>query len=125
MRSLLLFSFFFALCSCSGPDTWSEMDLYKLAVKVDPQIEIILPKDISSGVRCSDYPPGCIRGKRAKLKRVVMTVVEFENEKLAKEAAFNIGQYYAKNWVFDDVAGEPVLEYFVDKAFGAVRVTAP
>lgn len=109
------------LLGCSKEEKWSEMDLYKKAVAVDPSIEIILPKDINSGVQCSDYPPGCIRGKQAKLRRVIMTVVEFENEKLATEAAFHIGQYHAKNWVFDDVAGEPVLEHFVQKAFSAEK----
>ena len=32
-----------------------------------------------------------------------------------------IGQWYAYNWLFDDVTKEPVLEDFVKKAFGAKR----
>lgn len=121
MRSIVFFLVLLMGCSCSDPNIWSEYDLYNLAIKIEPEIEIILPKDITSGVQCRDYPPGCIRGKRAKLRRVIMTVVEFENEKAAKNAAFHINQYYAKNWVFDDISGEPVLESFVKEAFGAVN----
>lgn len=123
MRLILVFSLL-SLLSCSEKSSWSEADLYQMAIKIEPKIEIILPKDISSGVRCSDYTAGCIRGKRAKLRRVLLTVVEFENEELAKKAAFHIGQYQAKNWVFDDVTGEPVLEDFVQKAFGAKKITS-
>lgn len=99
------------------------MDLYKKAIKVEPTLEFILPKDLASGIQCRDYPPGCLRGMQARLRRVLITAVEFKNEKAAKKAAFHINQFYAKNWVFDDVTGEPVLESFVKQAFGAIRPT--
>ena len=48
-------------------------------------------------------------------------MVHFDSEEHARQAAFAIDQFYIRNWVFDDVAGEPVLEDFVKKAFNAKR----
>ncbi len=122
MRIITLILVSLMLFSCSSDnENWSKFKLYEMAKKIEPNVEIILPKDIASGIQCRDYPPGCIRGMRAKLRRVVMIVVEYENEEAAKKAAFHINQFYAKNWVFDDVSGEPVLESFVQQAFGAKR----
>lgn len=120
-RLILALILLSSLTSCSKEERWSDLDLYQMGKQIDSEIEIILPKDLASGVQCHDYPPGCLGGKRAKLRRVIMTVVEFQDEKMAKAAAFHIGQYHAKNWVFDDVAGEPVLEDFVQRAYGATK----
>ncbi len=122
MRLLPLFFALLLLGACSSKEeTWTKIDLYKMAVKIEPNLEFVLPKDLASGVQCRNYPPGCVRGMRAKLRRELITAVEFTDKKKKKNAAFNINQYYAKNWVFDDVTGEPVLESFVKQAFGAIR----
>ncbi|MCK5884593.1 MAG: hypothetical protein KAG61_12955 [Bacteriovoracaceae bacterium] len=120
--SLLFITLFLFSCS-SKVENWTKLDIYKKAIVVEPTLDFILPKDLASGIQCRDYPPGCLRGMQAKLRRVLITAVEFKNEEAAKKAAFHINQFYARNWVFDDVTGEPVLESFVRQAFGAIRPT--
>lgn len=121
MRLLLVASLIILTASCSSENSWSEMDVYKMAVAEDPAVELILPKDLDSGIQCGNYTDGCLRGKMARVRKVILTVVEFETEAQAREAAFQIDQYYARNWVFDEVSGEPVLESFVTKVYGAKR----
>ena len=87
----------------------------------DPNLEIILPKDMDSGVKCTNYAKGCISGHEIKVRKVIMIAVEYEKEEQACADALRLDQYCKFNWLFDDVHGEPVLEDFVVKAFGAVR----
>ena len=44
-----------------------------------------------------------------------------ETQEQAKALAERLDLYYKYNWVFDDVAGEPVLEDFVVRAYGAAK----
>jgi hypothetical protein len=76
---------------------------------------------MNDGIKCDNYGPGCIAGFMARVRLVVIILVEFESEELAKAEANRIKQYYYKNWVFDDVTDEPVLEDFVIKAYGAKK----
>ncbi len=98
---------------------YSEVELMAMAQKEDPGIKLILPKTINDGINCKNYPPGCLSGKTAELKKITVVVVQFDSEENAARAAKIINQYYARNWVFDDVTGEPVLEHFVKKVFDA------
>lgn len=107
--------------SCAKKEVVTEVEMYEMAKKVEPDIELILPKTLNDGVKCSDYGPKCLGGKQAKLRSVVLTVVQFEDSEHAKITADALGQYYFKNWVFDDVTGEPVLEHFVKTAFNAEK----
>lgn len=115
------------LISCSSKDkNLLETDLWARAYKVEPGIVVVLPKELGQEVVvCSDYPKGCTRGRQIRVKNVAMNVVEFENEKLAQRAAIILKQYYHRNWIFDDVSGEPILEEFVKKAFNAVKPSLP
>ena len=128
MKFFFTLAILFLLPGCHQEKrTYLEHELLKLAVAVEPKIEIILPKDLESGVKCEDYggkEAGCVNGKRAKLRKVVITLVQFQTEDQAKLIAEKIDQYYKFNWLFDDVRGEPVLEYFVQQAFGAERPAA-
>lgn len=109
------------ITSCSS-EKYGQGDLWDMAKRVDPNVELILPKDLKSGIQCVNYEDGCISGRMVRVRSVTLTVVEFESEQKAKVAAYAIGQYYAKNWLLDDVAGEPVLEDFVKKAFNAKKI---
>ena len=119
----IVYAFLILLFSCSNSDTYSQHQLWNMAKKVEPKIEILIPKTINDGVKCSDYEAGCLGGKRVKLRLVVLTVVEFETAQQAEVAARAIGQYYVRNWVLDNVTGEPVLEDFVKKAFNAKKAS--
>lgn len=97
--------------------------MYKLGKKIDPKLELVLPKDIDSGVKCSQYGTGCLGGVEVKHRDISMIFVEYENSKQSLDFAKTIGAYHIRNWLIDDVQGEPVLEEFVKKAFQAKLAT--
>lgn len=67
------------------------------------------------------YPDGCIEAspKRFKIRLVEMIVVQYRTTHKACLAALKLNQYYTRNWLFDDVTNEPVLESFVKTVYDA------
>ena len=111
----------FLLFSCTDEPKYGGRELYSMAQEVDPTIELVPITDPAKRILCQNYGPGCIEGsgKRVKVRRVELIVVEFKDIKSAKAEALRLNQYYARNWLFDDVKGEPVLESFVKKVYQA------
>ena len=107
-----------------------KLDMMERARKVEPSVDVILPKDINSGVRCKSdagelvYGVGCQSAFLVKVGDIDLLAVEFDSEEHAQADALRLGQYYFANWLFDDVTGEPSLERFVKEAFGAVNPKA-
>jgi len=122
--SIFLISSLLILLSCSGDERYAKSELVEMAVKEDPKATLIVPDKIDEGIKCEDYGPGCIGGFMARVRMVRIVLVEFESEEQAMKDAQRLGQYYARNWLFDNVTGEPVLESFVKKVYGAKQVTA-
>lgn len=50
-----------------------------------------------------------------------MIALEYATEAEAKKAAQKYRGYYTANWFFDDVAGEPLLEKFVQEHLDAKK----
>lgn len=95
--------------------------MWNMALKEDPNAELIIPEHIDKGIKCSDYGPGCLSGRMAKVMMVTLVALEFETMAFARQEAYRIDQFYSKNWVFDDVTDEPILEDFVRKVYNAKR----
>lgn len=101
--------------------------MLKMAQDYDPTVKPILPKDLSSGIRCKKengdfiYGEGCVTGFQVQVGPLEMDVIEFQSEELARLEALRLDQYFYKNWVFDNVTNEPILEHFVKNAFSARR----
>jgi len=96
--------------------------MWRMAQTKDPNIELIIVTDPTKRILCENYKAkGCIKGsgKRIKVRLVDLIAIEFDTEENAKEAARTYNQYYAKNWFFDDVRGEPVLESFIKEVYDA------
>ena len=55
------------------------------------------------------------------VKKMLIIVVNYKTEEEAIRAAIRFDGYFVKNWMFDLVQGEPVLEDFVMKAYDAKR----
>ncbi len=74
-------------------------------------------------IKLSDYSPGVNRldSKGYIYKRLVFLAVEFETEEQAKAEAMRLNQYYIRNWLFDRVEGEPILEDYVITHFKAIN----
>lgn len=99
--------------SCTKEVRYSKEELLAKAQEADPSVTVVLPKSMSEGVQCSDYSEGCLSAHIVKLKNLDMIAVEFMSEADAVYAAKKFRGYHVRNWLLDDVAGEPVLEKFV------------
>jgi len=118
----LILPLFLILLSCTDdrPHNYSKEEIFMMAREGDPEVEVIVPKSISESlVNCTDYKPACRYGFRVKIKRIQMVAIYYENQDNALKAATRIRGYVARNWVFDEVKGEPILERFVKKYFDA------
>lgn len=85
--------------------------------------EASLNKEKSDTPQFSDYSPGVNRLESKSLiyKRLAFFAISFENEDQARSEAMRLNQYYARNWLFDRIQGEPVLEDYVIEAFKAIN----
>lgn len=109
------------LFSCSKEQSYSPIQMFQLAYEFDKSIEEVRITDPSRSIKCHTYPEGCIPNspKRFKVRLVELIVIQYKSEALACAAAKKLGQYYTRNWLFDDVKGEPVLESFVKQVYDA------
>ena len=107
--------------SCTKEVKYTKEDLLKRAQAGDASVELVLPKSINDGISCSNYTDGCMSGHTVKVRNLELIAVEFGSEEQAKYAAKKIRGFYAKNWVFDDVTGEPILEDFVSRVLDAKK----
>lgn len=78
-------------------------------------------KNTANAINFSDYSPGVnkVNSKPMMYERLSFAVVEFETSTQAKAEALRLNQYYSRNWLFDKVEGEPVLEDLVIVKFHA------
>lgn len=115
--------FILSLLSCSESDVYTPIEMFQKAYNFDNTIEEVRigVKEEHRQLHCSDYPSGCIPGspKRFKIRLVEMIVVQYHSTDQACLAALKTGQWHARNWLFDDVTGEPVLEDFVKQVYNA------
>lgn len=76
-----------------------------------------------AGPDFSDYTFGVNRidAKTLIFKRLVFFAIPFENTEQARADAKRLNQYYSRNWLFDRVEGEPVLEDYVIETFKATN----
>jgi uncharacterized membrane protein len=119
MKSKIIFSFLLILsilsASCTKELKYTKEQLLKKAQAADPSVSVMLPQSMNDGIKCSDYLEGCLSGHIVRVKGLDMIAVEFMTEDQAKRAASKVKGFYSRNWIFDDVRGEPVLEEFVQK----------
>jgi len=92
-----------------------------MAQEVDPSVAVVLPRNINEGVSCTSYSEGCHSAHIVKIRNLDIIAVEFMNQDQAILCAKKIRGFYSRNWVFDDVTGEPILEKFVEKNLGAKK----
>lgn len=121
MKSCLIIFLILLFASCTKELKYSKEELFAKAKKADASTTFILPNSISEGVSCSDYPPGCLAAHIVEVQNLQLIAVEFNNEEQAKYAAAKMRGYYVKNWLLDDVTGEPTLERFVSESLEAKK----
>lgn len=121
MKSILLIINIIFLASCTKELKYTKEQLYDKAKAAEPSTTFLMPKSISEGVHCSNYPEGCISGHTVQVRKLEFIGVEFMTEEQAKFAAKKVRGYYVRNWLLDDVTGEPLLEEFVVKSLEAKK----
>lgn len=114
----LIFPLIVTILSCLGASCTKEVKYSKEALlakaqEADPSVTVILPRSISEGVTCSEYSAGCLSAHIVRVKQLDLIAVEFNTQDEAIYAAKKFRGYYVRNWMLDDVTGEPVLEKFV------------
>jgi hypothetical protein len=103
----------------------TRLEIYELGKKYDESIKLVLAEEIGGGPICEGrdgevpYGKGCQRVFVIQIAGLELRCIEFNSLESAKLEASKIQEYYYKNWVFDEVVGEPPLESFVTNAFGA------
>lgn len=82
-----------------------------------------LDKNTANAIKFSDYSKGVSRANSKAMiyENLSFSVLEFESEKEARDEAVRLNQYYSRNWLFDKVEGEPILEDFVILKFNAIN----
>lgn len=107
-------------CTKEDPKIYTREEIFRIAKKADPTMKLVLPLSVSQAVvNCHEYKPACDSGHRVKIKGLELVALRYTSPEVALKAAKSIRAYYARNWVFDDTAGEPILERFVKENFEA------
>ncbi|MBY0518199.1 MAG: hypothetical protein K2P81_14920 [Bacteriovoracaceae bacterium] len=109
------------LASCAKKEpTYSKEDMLQMVPFEGPdKIEIVLAKTINDAIPCSDYGEGCVSAHRFKARGLNLIAVEFETPSHAEYAAKKIYGWTTRNWLLDDVDGEPELERWAVKYLNA------
>jgi hypothetical protein len=92
-----------------------------MGLKKEATVSLVLPSRITEGVTCAEYGESCVGAHIVSVKKIEMIAVEFLDEASAVAAAKKFRGFYSRNWLFDDVSGEPLLEKFVSEALEAKR----
>lgn len=121
MKSFLLIFLILLFASCTKELKYSKEELYTKAKNADSTTTFILPKSMTEGVSCGDYAEGCMSAHIVQVQKLDFIAVEFMTTEQAKFAAKKVRGYYVRNWVLDDVAGEPLLEKFVEQSLEAKK----
>jgi hypothetical protein len=74
-------------------------------------------------IKFSEYAQGAnhLESKGLIYKRLSFFAISFETVEQARLEALRLNQYFARNWLFDRVQGEPVLEDYVIENFKAIN----
>lgn len=109
-------------CFSSKLPNYSNLEFQEMAKKGDPSAYVVVPKGLTEVlVDCNEYTPRCRYGYQVVIKNVRMVALYYEDQAKALKAAKRIRGYISRNWVLDEVTGEPVLERFVVKHLDAKK----
>jgi hypothetical protein len=77
--------------------------------------------DKTDPIKFSDYSPGVtpVESKALKYQRLIFFAIAFNSVEDARNEARRLNQYYSRNWLFDRVEGEPILEDYLITTFKA------
>lgn len=111
-------------CSCSSEKpNLDQLQLLEMVREIEDNVELMVPPSIDKPlVYCHEYLPPCKAGYKVKLNGLEITALYYETKKNAKESAKSMRGYVFRNWAFDQVRGEPILERFFENKVKAKRM---
>jgi hypothetical protein len=121
MKYFLLISFFMVL-SCNSDQKQPNItkgEMFKMATLADPGMKIQIGTMQKAAVTCEEYKIPCKVGYLVKIKNMEIKVLYYETQENALKSATRIRGYVSRNWAFDDVRGEPILERLIVKYMNA------
>lgn len=123
MRLLWVLVLIFAISGCNEEaPNMDQLELLELIKSLESDIEVLVPPSLNKPlVYCYKYLPPCKLGYKVKIKGLEVTALYYEEKKSAKESAKSLKGYQFRNWAFDDVKGEPILERFFENELGAQK----
>lgn len=123
MKSLKLLLIIFLLAACSKEDPkWEPLELNEIITRTPGgATEVKMSEENTPIAQCVGYGKRCIpgSGRIYQLGLVKFIAVQFMSEEDAWFTARELGQFYSRNWLFDDVTREPSVETFLRKRVGA------
>ena len=121
MKWMLLFLLISA-CTKDELPIYTREEFLVMAREGAPDLKIVAPKDLSDRVvDCRDFTPECRYGYRVIVNEISFVTLYYEKAEDALVAAKRLKAYYSRNWVLDEVRGEPVLERFCTKHLKAKK----
>jgi hypothetical protein len=120
MKWVILISLVMTIACTKKLPTYSRQEMYSLVKEGDPSVFVYISED--KKINCYDYKPACNLGFTAKVRGLDMIFLQYDEVEDAKKAAAWLGSYYVRNWVLDDVKGEPILEKFATEHLSATLV---
>lgn len=104
---------------------WSK-NQFERAAAVVPKLRLMVAKIAGEKrIICDDYglASGCLVVIYGEVRTLRFAITKFKSVKQAQKMAWALKEWWFDDYVFDGVAGEPVLENFVKEVYKAKKVT--
>lgn len=124
MRVILFVMLSTFLLSCSDkPSNMDQLQLLSHIKELESDVKVMVPPSLDKPlVFCYEYKPACQQGYKVKIKGLEVTALYYEDQSNAKKSAKSVRGYLFRNWVFDQVRDEPILERFFENQVKAKKM---
>lgn len=123
---LICVSFLILSCSKKNDEHGKKFTLDELMARSVDVVE--LPKKVEDGGIPIDYTQYAasasqLESRGFRYRKLLFWAISFATEDDARKEALRLNQYYSRNWLFDQVEGEPILEDYVITMYAATNPT--
>jgi hypothetical protein len=123
---LICVSFLILSCSKKNDEHGKKFTLEEIMARSVDAVE--LPKKVEDGGIPIDYTQYAasasqLESRGFRYRKLLFWAISFATEDDARKEALRLNQYYSRNWLFDQVEGEPILEDYVITMYAAINPT--
>jgi hypothetical protein len=121
---LISCSILFFSCSRKNDEHGKKFTFEELMARSVDAVE--LPKKVEDGGIPIDFTQYAatanqIESRGFRYRKLLFWAISFATEEDARKEALRLNQYYSRNWLFDQVEGEPILEDYVITMYAAIN----